>query len=209
MSEPASVCTQAREEVELLQHCPACDYRLEGLPAAYACPECGLSFDRRWTVFGGRRGVFVRSTRTLAVAGAICFFVLGGLCLGLTGFSSGGRSMMWDGLSSGLMFLSMLPAVWRRGSFFLAVGPRGICVYQGQGQVDYWEWSHVLSSREQLARGDLRIETGARPFRLNAWPNFTRRTPLAQMCCEEILKQMDACNGDEPEADNAGCPIPS
>lgn len=46
--------------VELLERCPFCDYRLEGLPVEYYCPECGRPVDRRWRVyqFVRERGLF-------------------------------------------------------------------------------------------------------------------------------------------------------
>lgn len=40
----------------LLDHCPFCDYALEGLPEKHVCPECGQPFDRRWVVFGDKSG---------------------------------------------------------------------------------------------------------------------------------------------------------
>jgi hypothetical protein len=40
-------------ENELLDECPRCGYSLRGLPVEHCCPEWGLTFDRRWTVFGG------------------------------------------------------------------------------------------------------------------------------------------------------------
>ena len=164
MSEPAKSCPHAMELGDLLLHCPACDYRLEGLPVEHACPECGLSADRRWRVFGGRRGVFVRSGRTIAVAAASCFFGVSGLLGAWHALGMGNQSAMWANFLGALMFLSFLPDLWRPGSFLLAVGPRGIYAYQDRGHVDYWGWTQVMSSREQLVRGDLRIETGARRF---------------------------------------------
>lgn len=38
-----------------LERCPVCRYSLQGLPAVYRCPECGLAYDRDIVVLGGQR----------------------------------------------------------------------------------------------------------------------------------------------------------
>lgn len=35
----------------VFKSCPRCDYSLRGIPADYACPECGLRFDERCELY--------------------------------------------------------------------------------------------------------------------------------------------------------------
>jgi hypothetical protein len=55
----------------LLDRCPFCQYRLEGLPTKHRCPECGQPFDRRWKVFPG-----VPPWRSVDVLGGIVLLII-------------------------------------------------------------------------------------------------------------------------------------
>lgn len=55
----------------MIEHCPKCSYRTEGVPAKHPCPECGYQFDRTGDVVQDSRtgrtlGPWVGATAIIA-----------------------------------------------------------------------------------------------------------------------------------------------
>ena len=129
-------------EKTLLQQCPACSYALRGLPVRHRCPECGVAFDRRWKVFGGRTMSPNRYRRRRIITVLVVGWVL----------------VVFGVLLSRRTLLPIVPviflffavqggyAIWSvcsRPRGFVAMGPDGLFIFKGLNHTDYFEWTEV------------------------------------------------------------------
>jgi hypothetical protein len=110
----------------LLEHCPFCDYALEGLPEKHVCPECGQPFDRRWVVFGGKSAWRTAKQEWRILGGIVWGVMLLGWAYVLWGASGVHAVFVWGCwvalLSQGVLFVNYRP------KRFVAVGPAGIAL---------------------------------------------------------------------------------
>lgn len=122
-----------------LTTCPRCDYSLEGLPAAHACPECGLRYDEHSFVHVERRG------RGVAVGFAvwISLFQLGKEVIR---FQKGAGSFDWSALAIAVGVWALCG--WyivrtRRGALRIAVLPEGILLHAPPRRPQLVRWSLI------------------------------------------------------------------
>jgi predicted RNA-binding protein with RPS1 domain len=124
-------------EAELLNSCPACGYRLLGLPVQHSCPECGLEFDRRWQVFGDWS--LGREPWVLAVKSAFSVLAVGFALLGLA-------APVLPGLADLSLLAIPLLALWwlfsGRPAAFIAAGPEGLCIWRRR-RLERYPWAVV------------------------------------------------------------------
>lgn len=143
----------ALHSMELLNTCPCCDYRLDGLPTCTGCPECGNRLDRRWQVFCSSRA---RSRRArIVLAAMLVWLVLSQLLLILRTWVEKDRDafrisvVMLAVIGSMACALIILMAVRRRA--FLAIGPEGLvyCPSRTGGRVQSYPWKGMGQARHQ------------------------------------------------------------
>lgn len=167
MTEPA--------EDDLLQQCPRCDYSLRGLPAEHYCPECGLTLDRRWRVFGGR-SLWRTWSRSVFV---YMLFVMGLPLLAAAIFVAGGfvrlRAMPRADapLLLPLLFCAVVGACRTAWAFsrlrrFVAVRPRGLAVYRGAKQAEEYAWDRIGRAKYEFIGKRVSIQIDGKPMRISA-----------------------------------------
>lgn len=123
-----------------LEHCPRCDYSLEGLPAAHACPECGLRYDEHSFVHEQRPDrVMSIAMGGVLLAGAVTFFKAS---------SDPSRAPLASLLLlaiGGLLLLSIILVVraHRRGNHLVAVTPDGVFIREANGAANLFSWDMI------------------------------------------------------------------
>lgn len=173
--------TDARE-FDLLQACPCCDYPLRGLPEEHACPECGVSFDCAWKLYGPKPGSPLRWRRRLEVVCALLLLAQG---LGLLGVWILRGTMSVSVLVQVLTLIALpLGVLLLRHALvalgdpiIVGVGPRGISVLRGRRTLLRCPWDKYVDARYNTLRLALLIydDTGRHFFRVNAargWHDF-------------------------------------
>lgn len=134
-----------REEA-LLQRCPRCTYRLRGLPAVHACPECGFEVDRRWTVFGGRSAALGPrwvTDQTMLLVILLPATVVSGIAAYLA-------QVVWIALLPAVVIVLLLLLMRWPPRAFVALGPTGVYVYRKRGRVEQYPWALVEKARHDL-----------------------------------------------------------
>jgi hypothetical protein len=173
------------DEIEkgLLEACPRCQYLLRGLPTGHTCPECGLAFDRRWRVFGGKtaRYTYQRIGRIVAV-------VLVSVYL-LVALTSAALARQFGGVASAcgcLLVVFWIARKMRFGIGFVAVGPEGIAFYHGSGQPERYPWDRVGKARYDLVRRAPIIIIDQAPVSLNMRIFFSGDVCETERCVRYI-----------------------
>jgi hypothetical protein len=175
------------DKKELLADCPGCGYSLRGLPTQHACPECGLAFDRRWQVFGGRArskhstlmGRFATGYPFVyTMAALVVVPLLASAFTGLFGF-------WWVLLVFGPV--ALFAAVFLRiPRAFVAVGPDGVLIYRGPKRSERFAWAEVGRARLQLFRKKLIVPAAGKDVRVPFTFFGARGTDLAE--AERLLR---------------------
>ena len=169
MSDSRATGERDADGVDLLAHCPACGYSLRGLPVVHACGECGLSFDRRWKVFGG----WVRANEALQGQSPLLriFYVLGGICCLSSILAYALASLRSSRLYLGLPLLGLFGVLVVVGflyfcdprrlmrSKFVAVGEEGLVVYRSAEDVECVAWRDVKGVDVKHSAGGFIIRT--------------------------------------------------
>lgn len=135
----------APDSFEPLEHCPACDYSLKGLPEHHRCPECGLLCDRYMLVFKGRSNLFE-------------WIIWAGVGLGLLG--SLGTAISGRGLRDFLFFLLLIviPLYLRSmRAMKLILGPGGMTILRNRRAVETTRWEEIRYAEYAPASGGARI----------------------------------------------------
>lgn len=152
--------------IDRLEQCPRCDYSLEGLPAAHACPECGLAYDEHSFRYIQRpwRG-------WLVMYGVI--FALGAAGKVLEISRLGPPSAEWFGpvgllLVFGIMAFSAY-RISKRGMFVVAILPEGIHYEQPPHDSKLVRWEKITA-----------ISAGS-PGNLRVMARVRRSMPLVLM----------------------------
>ena len=121
-----------------MTRCPECNYDLRGLPADYACPECGFTYDADTVVFASLGG-FRRN--------GLAWFVLFALQIGVMSI---GSAMMQPFLGRTGWYLTAIMVLYdlrqypRRSAF--AVLRRKTLLYQSPfGKRIEIKWSEIAS----------------------------------------------------------------
>ena len=161
-------------DTDQLRQCPRCLYFLKGLPREHRCPECGLSIDRRWRVFGGPL-IPSRALRPLRIMFAIPFIPLAGvfllwlywLVLRPTSVTAWLTVLLTGGAT---LFLGW--CLCTRPRKFVAVGPRGVVIYHGRKRSEGYAWNRVGKASYNLLRKALDIELDGDRVWLSAYGFF-------------------------------------
>ena len=152
----------------LLDRCPFCDYRLEGLPTEHRCPECGQPFDRRWRVFGGQRYWCAMSgaERFRFIIDMIACLTVGLVIWIIPALWCHIAAVIWTGF--GVVYV--LQILIRRASEFIAVGPQGVTLGNRRLRVTrHFPWSYLhrveVCKLDQLAvhAGDQEVHCSIGP----------------------------------------------
>jgi hypothetical protein len=174
---------------DLLAHCPACGYRLRGLPVERACPECGLAIDRRWQVFGGRqmrRGKRASrfASRAFLVIPLVWVLAGIGLVMMLPMPSRGERDFIFILLiaSAGIIFFVML----YRPRWWIAVAPEGLQLHRGRRDVTTYPWSRVGRARYDILRKSLAIHIDGAEQRFRVFRFFGSDIDAVDRCVQAI-----------------------
>lgn len=188
---------------DLLQTCPYCDYALTGLPTVHVCPECGGSFDRRWTLFGGKSrwsslGMFSRCLSAVVLLGGAVFIPV---------------FMLADGLSCGvLVWFPTVYLLWRsllsRPPCFVVAGPEGIAIgHRRKNTLQRFAWSEIKSV-DLGSSGRAIVETDEGTIRPDAWRgNVAEASRFAEYVEEELDERSGQSLGpEEPVADQVELP---
>lgn len=130
-----------------LEHCPACDYSLKGLPERHRCPECGLLCDQSMEVFQGNPNL----VEWILWAGAGMGFV-GSLGTAISG--RGVRDLLL------FMLLILIPLYFRslRAARFI-LGPGGLTIVRRGRPTETIEWAVIRGAAYVSASGAARIVT--------------------------------------------------
>lgn len=138
------------DEQNLLQHCPRCGYCICGVPLERPCPECGFELDRRWQVFGGlvlakklRIAPWRIDRRYLFIVAAPAYLVVTVMPL----LRVPPLTLAWI-ILSGMLVVACAFTVRKivRPPIrpFIAAGPAGLCICDGEG-VSQYAWPTVTS----------------------------------------------------------------
>jgi hypothetical protein len=149
----ASSQSDAASRSVLLERCPFCEYRLDGMPVERRCPECGRPVDRRWRVFG-RLPLWHCFSRGWRLG---CVVVLIGLAA-LVGNGLRGSALHlaeWLFLAMAILCVaSCIYSLLRRPRLFVAVGPGGVGVYHRHDR--RWPcWEHYALDGIRRAKADM------------------------------------------------------
>ncbi len=188
------------EESDLLAVCPFCGYRLDGLPARRACPECGQLVDRRSREFGGQNMMELQRQRSKghAFLAMLMPWVMGlQILLGVIFirrlFEVGGFREL-EGYMGLVFILSSSVQIWtwyRHPSKFFMVGPEDLAVCDRRKRTQKrYSWDRVgeayrLNSRISF---DIQIDGRRHTFSIGAYgvlPNLPKEGSLV-----EHMKQM-------------------
>jgi hypothetical protein len=160
-------------EARLLDRCPRCAYRLDGLPVEHTCPECGLDFDRRWVVLAGRTVPragrhtprVARWTAIVIVAILIIPVLLQPIALFV---EPSGTS-----LCAAAFGVLILYSLWQGGLFnvgvrrrFAAVGPNGLIIERPTGELENYPFETLGRARYDFARAAVLLHKLYEPSRI-------------------------------------------
>jgi hypothetical protein len=189
-------------ESALLEKCPRCKYLLTGLPIEHYCPECGLTIDRRWRVFGGKpfhKGPW----RMLAYAGyaLLSAYVVTVL---ITSIQERRPSILLV-----LPMIALAIAYSRRIPLgFLAVGPRGLAIYRGRGQIEEFRWHRVGKARYDIRRKSICVAIDGAVVRLRGYP-FFRGDVFEADSCVRCINSFPRDHGAEQRSGSKSLPTPA
>lgn len=173
----AEHATPELSEEGLLAECPRCRYLLRGLPIEHACPECDLTFDRRWRVFGGKP-MLRTSWRVLIILGII----LMSISLVFILYSAVLHRQLYKTLPS-LAVLAAIAWLYRRVPLgFVAVGPGGIALYRGRGQPEVYTWDRIGKADYDLLRKPAFLTLDGISMRLRDFTFFRGDVFEAESC---------------------------
>jgi predicted Zn-ribbon and HTH transcriptional regulator len=175
--------TEAIEE-ERLQQCPGCGYSLFGLGVERRCPECGLTIDRRWRVFGGR-SVWQKCERRTRILQLLTALSMTAFWVWVTDVTSRRQ----QGLGAVLLptaFISALAlgvwlVIWRPGAF-VAIGPRRLAVGRKPGRIEEYSWSRIGRVRYAPLSRSVIVVVDGRRVRLSGFWFFRDDRAEAKRC---------------------------
>jgi hypothetical protein len=153
---------QGPSELGSVDECPRCNYCLDGLPDRCACPECGLSLDRQWRVFGGAIDV---PTRLGGLTSADLVFVPRWFWASLIAIPwlftlidkwPCARTIVLVLLVLSVSLTVLLNSLRRRR--FVALTDAGILVDRGGSTPDCIPWAEVELARYDYLRQSLNIQ---------------------------------------------------
>jgi len=154
-----------------LSHCPRCGYALTGLPAAHACPECGLIYDERMRYWRAerpwRRMLLLGIINGVIVAVAVVAHLY---YRAYAPFSFMPRKL-WFGCSAiaiGLAHFGL--TLWSLACRpYVATLPQGLA-WRLRGQTDHlvpWRDVRGVHIRPGGDRSFVRVQLGVRPWSLD------------------------------------------
>lgn len=180
--------TERADEADLMPACPTCGYLLRGLSVAHRCPECGLAFDRRWRLYGGRsksRGpaAWLASGRIVLLI-PFAWLVIAGL---LIPFATMPRHLRLLSLLvvGGAAALHLYLALYRPRKF-VALGPEGLVVCRGRNHLEIYAWPQVRKARNDMLRKCLTFDYADRVVRVKAFPFFAGDVLEIDRCASAI-----------------------
>ncbi len=165
--------------------CPMCNYPLSGLPAEYACPECGFEYDSETCVLTSRHPIWFDYVQFAAFATLLLLLVP------IVGTSVGDwRMWFFFGVIPYMTFSVLILRTYfrrRRYPAILVVGPEGLAFRtSGHKEFDYSllpETESVTLKRKLSRIGyDLHIERIDSPTNVLGLPFHWNVKQLAAIC---------------------------
>lgn len=183
----AGVRSETREDRDkdgLLAVCPRCAYVLRGLPVEHHCPECGLTFDRRWEVFGGPQ---VRR-RWQQIKLAILLFLLFDIAIAtwLVGYLAFQVPPVYLAILIAAL-IAPYAVIYRvmRTARFVVVGPESVGVFDGR-EMHTHPMREIKSAELHPLRRVVVLMTNTRVHSLSAGGYFGMNVTEAQACVRAI-----------------------
>lgn len=173
-----------RDEDGLLGLCPRCAYALRGLPVEHRCPECGLTLDRRWEVFGGP---LARRRWKKLQQGILLFLLFDvAIAVGLVGYFAFRIAPLF---LAGLIVMLLAPyaVILRlmRVARFVVVGPDSVGVFDGR-EMHTHPVREIKSVQFHPIRKLVVLTTHARTYSLGAGNYFGMNIMEAEACARAI-----------------------
>lgn len=166
----AAELTQVGPQSEL-SHCPRCGYALIGLPAAHACPECGLTYDERTRCWRAERPW--RRVLLLGIINGVIVAVAVRAYLHYRMYSPFGIMplKLWFGCSAMAISLAQFGlTLWSLACRpYVATLPQGLS-WRLRGQTEYlvrWRDVRGVHLRPGGHRRFVRVLLGVRPWNLD------------------------------------------
>jgi len=150
------------DESGLLQLCPLCDYRLEGLPVEYRCPECGFELDRRWEVFGGGKRTPARRLTLWLLLATIISVLIGSVVVALLR-----KATPWFPLMLTPTVIVILAGLRPRRHFY-ALGHLELRVYRARTLVATYPLQRIDRIQHRYLRQQICIDVADQPI---TWPD--------------------------------------
>ena len=149
------------DESLLLGHCPNCDYELTGLPIQWNCPECGMSVDRRWRVFGGgalkhRKTEWFEPAKVALVAApllSIAWVLIATLTIPVPYYVK--HTMTWTPV---LMVVLFTILILRKPKRCIILSPDGLLVLNGKKIIDRYDWRDISRAEHDFFRKSIAIK---------------------------------------------------
>jgi hypothetical protein len=183
------VTPDTTESAKRLTNCPCCNYSLEGLPAEYLCPECGVAYDPTVVVVElqkVRRGPWLW---------------IGSLCFGLFLWARMTyRTLDLENIVFTLIMVApFLAQLWRSfvsagtaGRFLMSRS--GLLLIRANGSRDHVLWSQVATVKQSFWNGALYILDSNRRVALRcSYREFEEGSRRVRKCVHEIERRRTAC----------------